>query len=93
MCRKTRITHSHRPILSKTTGLTEASGQPLLLLGTAELTVKLAGVQFKTSIIVANIKDDGLFGHDLLNMGDAHLLYEHALIFMGWLVVLDLTAL
>ena len=71
-------------MLSKTTGLTEASGQPLSQLGTAEFSITLDGIQFKADIIVANIEDDGLFGHDLLSMGDAHLLYdEHALMFMG----------
>ena len=78
------IPSANRPMLSKTTGLTEASGQPLSQLGTAEFTITLDGIQFKADIIVANIEDDGLFGHDLLSMGDAHLLYdEHALMFMG----------
>ena len=78
------IPSAHRPLISKTTGLIEASGQPLSQLGTAEFTVKLAGVQFKTSIIVANIEDDGIFGHDLLSIRDAHFLYdEHALMSMG----------
>ncbi|MEW8548227.1 MAG: retroviral-like aspartic protease family protein, partial [Candidatus Thiodiazotropha sp.] len=78
------IPSSNRPKLNKTTGLTEASGQPLAQLGTAEFIIVLNGMQFKADIIVANIEDDGLFGHDLLSMGDAHLLYdEHALMFMG----------
>ena len=78
------IPSANRPMLSKTTGLTEASGQPLSQLGTAEFTITLDGIQFKADIIVANIEDDGLFGHDLLSMGDTHLLYdEHALMFMG----------
>ena len=43
------------------------------------------GVQFKADIIVANIEDDSIFGHDLSSMGGAHLLFdEHALI--SWLV-------
>ena len=75
---------ANRPMLSKTAALTEASGQPLSQLGTAEVTITLDGIQFQADIIVANIEDDGLFGHDLLIMGDAHLLYdEHALTFMG----------
>ena len=78
------IPSANRPMLSKTAGLTEASGQPLSQLGTAEFTITLDGIQFQADIIVANIEDDGLFGHDLLSMGDAHLLYdEHALMFMG----------
>ena len=78
------IPTENRPLLSKTTGLTEASGQPLSQLGSAEFTITLEGIQFQADIFVANIEDGGLFGHDLLSMGDAHLLYEeHALIFMG----------
>ena len=78
------IPQSKRPKLTKTAGLTEASGQPLLQLGTALFSVVLDGVQFSTDIIVANIEDDGLFGHDLLSEGDAHILYdERALVFLG----------
>lgn len=78
------ISPSCRPKLSKTTGLTEASGQPLSPLGTAEFTITLHGIQFKADIIVANVEDDGMFGHDLLSMGEARLLYdEHAMMFWG----------
>ena len=78
------IPSANRPKLSKTTWLTDASGQPLSQLGIAEFTITLDGVRFKADIIVANIEDDGLFGHDFLSLGDAHLLYDEcALMFMG----------
>ena len=76
---------SQRPVLRKTTGLTDATGQPLTQLGTATFKVNLApDLQFESDIIVASIEDEGLLGHDLLTLGNAHLLYdEGALQFMG----------
>ena len=39
--------------------------------------VQLAnGVQFSGEIIVADIEDEGLFGHDLLKQGQSEILYE-----------------
>ena len=51
------IPSANMPILNKTTGFTEASGQPLSQLSTAEFTITLDGNQFKADIIVANIED------------------------------------
>ena len=76
---------SQRPILRKTMGLTDATGQPLTQLGTAIFKINLTpDLCFESDIIVANIEDQGLLGHDLLTLGNAHLLYdEGALQFMG----------
>ena len=61
------IPDERRPQLKKSVGLTDASGHPLSQLGTAVFEVQLAnGVQFSGEIIVADIEDEGLFGHDLL---------------------------
>ena len=48
-------------------------------------TITLAsGLKLKSEIMVANIEDDGLFGHDLLGQGGAEILYtEGAIRFMG----------
>ena len=66
-------------------GLTNATGQPLTQLGTAIFNINLASdLYFESDIIVANIEDEGLLGHDLLTLGNARLLYdEGALQFMG----------
>ena len=79
------IPKSQRPTLKPTNGLTDATGQPLPQLGTAVFRIRLAPeLNFESDIIVANIEDDGLLGHDLLTFGRAHLLYdEDVLQFMG----------
>ncbi|MEW8561290.1 MAG: reverse transcriptase domain-containing protein, partial [Candidatus Thiodiazotropha sp.] len=84
-----RVYHSipegKRPKLQKCTELTDASGHPLSQQGSAMFTIVLAsGVKLHTEIIVADIEDEGLFGHDLLNQGGAEILYsEGAIRFMG----------
>ena len=79
------IPDERRPQLKKSVGLTDASGHPLSQLGTAVFEVQLAnGVQFSGEIIVADIEDEGLFGHDLLKQGQSEILYEKdAIRFMG----------
>ena len=79
------IPHDQRPKLKVGTGLTDASGQPLLQLGSANFTITLSsGVKFNSEIMVADIEDEGLFGHDLLNQGGAEILYtEGAIKFLG----------
>ena len=79
------IPDERRPQLKKSVGLTDASGHPLSQLGTAVFEVQLAnGVQFSGEIIVADIEDEGLFGHDLLKQGQSEILYEkYAIRFMG----------
>ena len=79
------IPDERRPQLKKSVGLTDASGHPLSQLGTAIFEVQLAnGAQFSGEIIVADIKDEGLFGHDLLKQGQSEILYEKdAIRFMG----------
>ena len=79
------IPEGRRPKLIRGTGLTDASGQPLSLKGSAMFTVTLASdLKLKSEIVVANIEDDGLFGHDLLRQGGAEILYKQGAIrFMG----------
>ena len=79
------IPEGQRPKLTKGTGLTDASGQLLSQKGSAMFTIPLAsGLKPKSEIMVANIEDDRLFGHDLLGQGGAELLYtEGAIRFMG----------
>ena len=79
------IPEGHRPKLTMGTGLTDASGQPLSQKGSAMFTITLAsGLKLKSEIMVANIEDDGLFGHDLLGQGGAEIHYsEGAIRFMG----------
>ena len=79
------IPEGQRPKLNKCAGLIDASGQPLSQKGSAVFTITLAsGVKFKSEIMVANIEDEGLFGHDLLNQGGPEILYtEGAIRFMG----------
>ena len=79
------IPEARRPKLNKGTGLTSASGQPLSQKGSAVFTISLASdIQLQSEIMVANIEDDGLFGHDLLSQGGEEILYkEGAIRFMG----------
>ena len=79
------IPKSQKPKLKPTNGLTDATGQPLPQLGTAVFKIRLApDLHFESDIIVANIEDEGLLGHDLLTYGKAHLLYDEAVLqFMG----------
>ena len=79
------IPEGHRPKLTMGTGLTDASGQPLSQKGSAMFTITLAsGLKLKSEIMVANIEDDGLFGHVLLGQGGAEIHYtEGAIRFMG----------
>ena len=79
------IPEVRRPELKKCTVLTDVSGQPLSQQGSAFFTIKLAsGVRLNSEIMVADIEDDGLFGHDLLSKGGAEILYsEGAIRFMG----------
>ena len=79
------IPKDQRPSLQKTTGLTDASGKTLGQFGTAIFSIELAnGLHFDSEIIVANIEDEGLLGHDLLKHGNAEILYKEGIIqFMG----------
>ncbi|MEW8191404.1 MAG: reverse transcriptase domain-containing protein [Candidatus Thiodiazotropha endolucinida] len=79
------IPEVRRPELKKCTVLTDVSGQPLSQQGSAFFTIELAsGVRLNSEIMVADIEDDGLFGHDLLSKGGAEILYsEGAIRFMG----------
>ena len=79
------IPEACRPQLKQSAILSDAAGQPLSQLGTAIFSVKLpSGVNFACEMIVANIEDEGLLGHDLLMEGDAEILYKAGAIqFMG----------
>ena len=79
------IPEACRPQLKQSAILSDAAGQPLSQLGTAIFSVKLpSGLNFACEMIVANIEDEGLLGHDLLMEGDAEILYKAGAIqFMG----------
>ena len=78
------IPKSQRPTLKPTNGLTDATGQPLPQLGTAVFRIRLAPeLNFESDIIVANIEDDGLLGHDLLTFGRA-ICYMMKMFFNLW---------
>ncbi len=67
------IPENIRPVLKKTTGLTGASGRPLGHYGTAMFSLKIGSVGLQREIVVADIEDEGLLGHDVLQSGDAHI--------------------
>ena len=79
------IPKEERPILTRCTETTGASGQSLSIQGSATFTIELgSGQKFKHEIKVARIEDDGLLGHDLLRQGRAAILYnKNTLRFMG----------
>ncbi len=71
------IPESQRPTLLKTTGLTGASGKPLRHYGTANFSLRLGSVEMNREMIVADIEDEGLLGHDLLLSGTANIQYMY----------------
>ena len=79
------IPEEERPILTCCTETTGASGQSLSIQGSATFDIELgSGQKFSSEIMVANIEDDGLLGHDLLRQGRAAILYnKNILRFMG----------
>ena len=79
------IPEEERPILTRCTETTGASGQSLSIQGSATFDIELgSGQKFSSKIMVANIEDDGLLGHDLLRQGRAAILYnKNILRFMG----------
>ena len=79
------IPEEGRPILTRFTEPTKATGQSLSHQGSAAFTIELgSGQKFNHEIKVARIEDDGLFGHDLLRQGRAAILYnKNTLHFMG----------
>ena len=79
------IPEEERPILTRCTETTGASGQSLSIQGSATFDIKLgSGQKFSSEIMVANIEDGGLLGHDLLRQGRAAILYnKNILRFMG----------
>ena len=71
------IPEAHRPKLQKCVVLTDVSGQPLSQQGSACFTIQIAsGAKLNSEITVADIEDDGLFGHDLLSQNDVDVLYS-----------------
>ena len=74
-----------RPILTRCTEPTNATGQSLSHQGSAAFTIELgSGQKFTHEIKVARIEDDGILGHDLLCQGRAAILYnKNILRFMG----------
>ena len=79
------IPEEERPILTRCTETTGASGQSLSIQGSATFDIELgSGQKFSSEIMVANIEDDGLLGHDLLLQGRAAILCnKNILRFMG----------
>ena len=79
------IPEEGRPILTRCTEPTKATGQSLSHQGSAAFTIELgSGQKFNHEIKVARIEDDGLLGHDLLRQGRAAILYnKNTLRFMG----------
>ena len=79
------IPEEERPILTRCTETTGASGQSLSIQGSATFDIELgSGQKFSREIMVAKIEDDGLLGHDLLLQGRAAILYnKNILRFMG----------
>ncbi|MES9881558.1 MAG: reverse transcriptase domain-containing protein [Sedimenticola sp.] len=78
------IPEDRRPTLRKTTGLTGASGKPLGQYGTAMFTLKIGSAELLREIIVADIEDAGLLGHDVLQDGNATIHYGDGMLnFMG----------
>ena len=79
------IPEEERPILTRCTETTGASGQSLSRQGSATFNIELgSGQKFSSEIMVANIEDDGLLGHDLLRQGRAAILYNNNILrFMG----------
>ncbi len=69
------IPESRRPALVKTTGLTGASGKPLRQYGIANFCLRLGSVEMNQEMIVADIEDEGLLGHDMLLRGNASIQY------------------
>ncbi len=69
------IPENKRPTLRKSTGLTGASGKPLSHYGTAIFTLNLGTVELQREIVVADIEDEGLLGHDVLLDGNASIQY------------------
>jgi hypothetical protein len=61
-----RIPRNRRPPLSKATGLSSASGDPLEVLGKADFEVQMGDFMFQQEIIVAEIDDESLLGLDVL---------------------------
>ena len=75
------IPEEERPILTRCTVTTGASGQPLSQQGYAVFTIELdSGQKFSHEIKVARIEDDGLLGHDLLRRGRAEILYNKSIL-------------
>ena len=71
------IPEEERPILTRCTETTGASGQSLSQQGSATFNIELgSGQKFSSEIMVAKIQDDGLLGHDLLRQGRAAILYN-----------------
>ena len=69
------IPEDERPTLTRCTETTGASGQSLSIQGSATFDIELgSGQKFSSEIMVANIEDDGLLGHDLLRQGRAAIL-------------------
>ena len=79
------IPEEERPTLTRCTETTGASGQSLSIQGSATFDIELgSGQKFGSEIMVANIEDDGLLGHDLLRQGRAAILYnKNILRFIG----------
>ena len=79
------IPEEERPILTRCTETTDALGQSLPQQESAVFNIELGSWQkFSSEIMVANIEDDGLMGHDLLLQGRAAILYnKNTLRFMG----------
>ena len=79
------IPEEERPILTRCTETTDALGQSLPQQWSAVFNIELgSGQKFSSEMMVANIGDDGLLGHDLLRQGRAAILYnKNILRFMG----------
>ena len=79
------IPEERRPILTRCTEPTNATGQSLSHQGSAAFTIELgSGQKFIHEIKVARIEDGGILGHDLLRQGRAAILYNKNIIrFMG----------
>jgi hypothetical protein len=71
------IPADRRPSLQKTGSLKGAGGKPLKELGEGIFTIELGGLLLQKKVVVAEIEDDGLIGHDILvqdEMGPADIL-------------------